>query len=73
MTRLSDLILTSQELVYLASGARALAVSARADADRQQNPSLRDVFEVAERTYLELAAKCEHMAELARATSKGGG
>jgi hypothetical protein len=35
MTQLDDLHLTSQELTYLATGARLLAAQARADAERQ--------------------------------------
>jgi hypothetical protein len=67
MTRLDDLRLTSQELVYLATGARLLAQQAREDADRQGSVSVREIFVGAERVYIELAGKCERLAELARA------
>jgi hypothetical protein len=66
MTRLDDLRLTSQELTYLASGARLLAQQARADAERQGSVSVREIFERAERVYVELADKCGRLAELAR-------
>jgi hypothetical protein len=66
MTRLDDLRLTSQELVYLATGARLLAEQARADAERQGSISVRDIFVGAERVYIELADKCERLAELAQ-------
>jgi hypothetical protein len=58
--------LTSQELVYLATGARLLADQARADAERQGSVSVRGIFEQAVPVYLALAAKCERLAELAR-------
>jgi hypothetical protein len=64
--RLDDLRLTTQELAYLATGARLLATQARADAERKGSVSVRDVFEGAERVYVELATKCERLAELAR-------
>jgi hypothetical protein len=54
-------------LTYLASGARLLAQHARADAERQGAVSIRDIFERSERVYLELAGKCERLAEMARA------
>jgi hypothetical protein len=64
MTRLDDLRFTSQELIYLATGARLLAAQARSDAEQQQSTSVRCIFENAERVYLELAAKCERLARL---------
>jgi hypothetical protein len=67
MTRLDDPRLTSQELVYLATGARLLAEQARADGERRGSVSVREIFEGAERFYIELATKCERLAELARA------
>jgi hypothetical protein len=69
MTRLDDLRLTSQELTYLAQGARLLALKARADAERHRNPAMREIFENSERTYAELAEKVERLAELARTVS----
>jgi hypothetical protein len=69
MTRLDDLRLTSQELTYLAQGARLLAVKARADAENHRNPAIREIFENSERTYTELAQKVDRLAELARAMS----
>jgi hypothetical protein len=66
MTRLDDLRLTSQELVYLATGARLLAEQARADGQKQGSVSVREIFEGAERVYIDLATKCERLAELAR-------
>jgi hypothetical protein len=66
MTRLDDLRLTSQELTYLAQGARLLALKAHADAEKQQALSIRTIFENSEQTYTELAAKVERLAELAR-------
>jgi hypothetical protein len=44
-----------------------LATQARADADRQGSVSVRGIFEGAERVYIDLAAKCDRLAELARA------
>jgi hypothetical protein len=67
MTRLDDLRLTSQELIYLATGARLLAEQARTDGERQGSVSVREIFEGAERVYIELATKCDRPAELARA------
>jgi hypothetical protein len=64
--RLDDLRLTSQELTYLAQGARLLALKARADAEKQQALSIREIFERSERTFTEPAAKVERLAELAR-------
>jgi hypothetical protein len=64
MTRLDDLRLTSQELIYLATGARLLAAQARANAEQQGSTSVRSIFEQSERVYLELAAKCERLAKL---------
>jgi hypothetical protein len=64
MTRLDDMRLTSQELMFLASGARLLAAQARADAERQGSVS--EIFEGAERVYIELAGKCERLADLAQ-------
>jgi hypothetical protein len=64
MTRLDDQRLTSQELIYLATGARLLAAQARADAQRQESTSARTIFENGECVYLELAAKCERLAKL---------
>jgi hypothetical protein len=64
--RLEDLRLTSQELAYLAQGARLLDLNARADAEKQQALSIRTIFENSERTYTELAAKVERLADLAR-------
>lgn len=58
--------LTSQELIYLASGARLLARRAREDAEQQESPSLRQTFENAERVYVDLAAKCERLAGASR-------
>jgi hypothetical protein len=55
MTRLDGLRLASQELTYLAQGARVLALKARADAEKQRNPAMREIFENSERTYTELA------------------
>jgi hypothetical protein len=69
MTRLDDLRLTSQELTYLAQGARVLALKARADAEKQRNPAMHEIFENSERTYTGLAAKVERLAELARSAS----
>jgi hypothetical protein len=66
MTRLDDLRLTSQELTYLAQGARLLALKSRADAEKQGNPAMREIFENSERTYTELAGKVERLADLAR-------
>jgi hypothetical protein len=67
MNGLDDLRLTSQGLTYLATDARLLAEQARDDAGRQGSISVRDIFEGAERVYQELAAKCERLADLARA------
>jgi len=64
MTRLDDLRLSSQELIYLATGARLLAAQARSNAQQQQSTSVRSIFENAERVYLELAAKCERLSRL---------
>jgi hypothetical protein len=69
ITRLDDLRITSQELTYLAQGARLLALKAHADAEKQQALSIREIFERSERTYIELAAKVERLAELARIVS----
>jgi hypothetical protein len=69
MTRLDDLRLTSQELTYLAEGARLLALKSHADAEKQGNPAMREIFENAERTYTGLAAKVERLAELARSVT----
>jgi hypothetical protein len=66
MTRLDDLRLTSQELTYLATGARLLAEQARTDGARQGSVSVREIFEGAERVYIDLAAKVERLADLAR-------
>jgi hypothetical protein len=66
MTRLDDLRLTSQELIHLAAGARLLALQAHQNAERQESPALRKIFEQSERTYRELAAKCDRLTELAR-------
>jgi hypothetical protein len=41
-----------------------LAHQARTDADKQDNPAVRETFENAERIYRELAAKCERLASL---------
>jgi hypothetical protein len=41
MTRLDDLRLSSQELIYLAAGALMLALQARKDRDNQTNPAMR--------------------------------
>lgn len=38
----------------------------RADAERQASPSTREIFEKAERVYLELADKVERLEKLAR-------
>jgi hypothetical protein len=65
MTTLDDLRLTSQELTYLAQGARVLALKARADAEQQRNPAMREIFENSERTYLALANKVTRLADLA--------
>jgi hypothetical protein len=54
--------LTSQELIYLASGARLLTRGARESADQQESPSVRQTFENAGRVYLDLADKCERLA-----------
>jgi hypothetical protein len=64
--RLDDLSLTTQELVYLAAGARLLTTQARADAEHQGSVSVRGIFEGTERVYLELAEKCTRLADLAR-------
>lgn len=64
MTRLDDLRLSSQELLYLATGARLLAAQARSNAEQQQSTSVRSIFENAERVYSDLAAKCEQLARL---------
>jgi hypothetical protein len=64
MTRVDDLRLSSQELVYLATGARLLAAQARADAERQESTPVRSIFQNAEHVYLELAVKCERIAKL---------
>lgn len=64
MTRLDDLRFTSQELIYLATGARLLAAQARSDAQQQPSTSVRGIFEAAERVYVDLAAKCERLASL---------
>jgi hypothetical protein len=61
MTRLDDLRLTAQEPIYLAAGARMLALQARKDCDGQTNPAMQEIFASAERTYLELAAKVQRM------------
>jgi hypothetical protein len=61
--------LTSQELTYLAQGARLLALKARADADKQAALSIREIFERSERAYTELAAKVERLGELVRSGS----
>jgi hypothetical protein len=66
MTTLDDLRLTSQQLTYLAQGARVLALKARADAEKQRNPAMREIFENSERTYMELTAKVERLAAIAR-------
>jgi hypothetical protein len=58
--------LTSQELIYLASGARLLARQAKESAAHQESPSVRETFENAERVYLDLAAKCERLAGASR-------
>jgi hypothetical protein len=63
MTLLDDGRLTSQEL---AAGARLLAVHLRQNAERQESPALREIFEQSERIYRELAAKYARMIELAR-------
>jgi hypothetical protein len=49
MTRHDDLRLTSQELAYLATGARRLAEQARTDGQCQDSVSVREIFEGAER------------------------
>jgi hypothetical protein len=54
---------TTQELTYLATGARVLARQARSDADRQDNPGIRASFEQSETIYLALVAKCERLAQ----------
>jgi hypothetical protein len=51
---LDDPTLTSQELLYLATGRHLLALHALGAGDPE-----------AERAYVELAAKCEHLAALA--------
>jgi hypothetical protein len=48
---------TSQELAYLARVARWFARRGREDADRNDNPGVRAIFESSERTYLKRAAK----------------
>jgi hypothetical protein len=63
---LSDLVLTAPELTHLAAGARLLAAQDRSDTDCQASVSVRGIFERSERVYLDLAAKCEALAELAR-------
>jgi hypothetical protein len=66
MATLDDLRLTSQELTYLAKGARLLALKAHADAEKQQALNIRTIFENSERTYTALAAKVERLVDLAR-------
>jgi hypothetical protein len=51
MTQLDDLRLTSQELTYLATGARLLAEQALADAEHQDSVSVRGIFAGAGRVY----------------------
>jgi hypothetical protein len=52
--RLDDPTLTSQDLLYLATGCRLLALHALGIGDPE-----------AERAYVELAAKCDRLAALA--------
>jgi hypothetical protein len=67
MARLDDVVLTSQELTYLDTGARSLAVRARENAARHGRVRVRYIFDGTERVDLELADKCDCLAELARA------
>lgn len=57
--------LTAQELTYLATGARLLAIQARENAERQTNPDVRANFLHSERTYLTLAEKCKRLSGVA--------
>jgi hypothetical protein len=47
--RLDDLRLASQELTYLAQGARILPLKSRADAEQHRNPAIREIFENSKR------------------------
>jgi hypothetical protein len=60
---------TREELGDLAAGARALAHVASEDAKRTGNPEIRASFERTERSYRELAAKCERLAREPEASS----
>jgi len=56
---MSTLNLEDVELQDAAQAARAAAVRADADAERQSNPSIRAMFDSESRRYRELAAKFE--------------
>jgi hypothetical protein len=53
---------TPHEWDLIAGAVRARAYLASADAKRNDNPSIREIFEQSERRYRELAAKCEQLA-----------
>jgi hypothetical protein len=53
---------TRAELGDLAAGARALAHIASEDAKRTGNPQIRANFERTEKSYRDLAARCERLA-----------
>lgn len=60
-------MLTAQELIYLARGARMLADQARKDAERTKDSvQTFRVFEESAKEYDALATKCERLAKSAR-------